>query len=393
MLFISSIFFMEGLEADINSDEDIFFDRNVVKTTDTVNRSEVITEPTDAKQRATQYLNHLIASGQHLQLSDSQIGFTEISLLNADILEVGELHGKMLTVILPPSFNIVIDISLAIEKAIRAGLDHLILSMINLEYDLHEIQPKIMIMCAEANRFELLDKLIDEGIPIDGNNYATMYYLAAKGKHVLIQKILNQYGFLNITEIIGKMCVQACMNNQVSVLEILCPQNSLGSVPDIAMAYFLNSIRFGHIPILKYFIDGGVTLAQNNYIAVEIAKQYRMNTVLESFTTVDPKVNSMLNPPKKSITTEHNKEISKMEPVCKELPTGTKCCIMLDVIEEGTTYYECEMEGLNRITGENLTHHYQGEGWENWVNGVEYWRCMLCKMDVKQICYVNRDIC
>lgn len=236
-------------------------------------------------------------------------------------------------------------------------------------------EPKTMMMCAEMDLDDLFVELLDYGVSIKWNNYACVHYLASKGKLDLLKSVINKTDG-DVSELVAQIIVNGVIHNHLNIVKHFLPYQYFDTVPDFVYTYFINGIIYGgHLDIIKYFIEGGVCLAQDNYHAVRIALRYARGDIIRYFVSIDQSVIGMLD----------DKE--KLQYGLMEFPTENKyigsdqvCCIMKDTIKIFDNYFQCE-KGFH-VYGENI--------WKNWVNKSNSWKCPICQANVDQIIYVNK---
>lgn len=315
-----------------------------------------------------------------------KIEFTcdEIEKIDEDMLDVGKIEGKILKIDIEPIIA-EIDLSKLIRNALLARKKYFIQMLISHNIDLFNIEPRIMIICAETNQDELMSELIDKKIHIHTDQYRCLYKLAADGKLPLIKKILKTYCFNNILEIISKICIQAIQNNHVHILKYLLKADAFNGLPDHMFSMFINSIEYsGHLDVIKFFVESGISIRRENYLALHRAIKFNNANVIKYFYDIDMTVDSIL-------TSEQKEKygLGKNVIMNQYIGTNTPCNISYDDINEGDTYYQCN---------KNL-HYYKSDKWIEWCknrpnirfgeNTVMFNSCPLCFAPIKKNLYNN----
>jgi hypothetical protein len=248
--------------------------------------------------------------------------------------------------------------------------------MIGNGINVFELEPRIMIMCVETEEYDLMSELIALKVPVHTQDFRCIYQLTEADKLDLLKNIINTYVFPDVTSIIGKICTIAVMNGHVNILEYFCPKEGFDGAPDIIYTYFINGIKYGgHLPVIKYFIENGICIAQENYQAVRIAVECQRGNIIKYFCEKDENVINIL-------TSEEKEKFGliKLPVENKYLGTNVNCNIYYNNINDSDKYYECE---------KNL-HHYSENTWNQWIKNKTNWLCPHCFCQVKRIVYVNK---
>lgn len=188
--------------------------------------------------------------------------------------------------------------------------------------------------------------------------------------------MIDKYHFPNLTEIICKICVQAVIHNHISILEYFLTPVEFSGAPDKMVEFLLNSIRFGgHLDVVKFFIQNGVSIRRCAYEPVRQAIKYERAQIIQYFCQIDDTVIDLL--------TEDQKEkfgLIKTVVMDQQLADGTVCNISYDEILENHTYYQCSAN----------SHHYKEDIWNQWINTKPNCICPCCRSNIKRILYVNK---
>lgn len=185
--------------------------------------------------------------------------------------------------------------------------------------NIYEIEENIMEIAINSDNDELISYLIDttdnishkEQI-INAYNNDHIYKIASKGKLNILIKILQKYKFDDfvhepctgtkspyiaddIFNIVTNISIQAIINNHLNILEYFCPKENFFSIPDIILIYFFKTIEYGHLPIIKYFVENGVSIKHENYKAISIALKYKKYDVIKYFYFIDSSIINILN--------------------------------------------------------------------------------------------------
>lgn len=317
---------------------------------------------------------------------DFKLGFVcdQIDKIDVDMLDVGHIEGKKLKIDIFP-ITTDIDLSRLIRNAFLERKINFIRMLMSRNIDIFNIEPRIMIMCTETDQDELMSDLIDKKIHIHTDQYRCVYRLAADGKLALIKKIMKNYCFPDALEIISKTCIQAIYNNHVHILKYFLRADAFIGLPDYMFCMFINSIEYGgHLDIIKFFVESGINIRQDNYLAVHQAIKFNKPDIIKYFYDSDIIVDTILTTEQKD---KYN--LGKIIMLKQYIGTNQSCNISYDDINEGDTYYQCN---------KNL-HYFLSDKWIEWcknrsnnkpIIGVETVNfCPLCFSPIKKILYIN----
>lgn len=215
-------------------------------------------------------------------------------VIDHDMFTVGEIRNNCLLIDIPP-INVEINLRSAIQNAILHQKPNFIHRLIEQHVDLGLIEPKIFSMCIESKQDDLFNTLVSTKNTF--SDYQSLYLLAAYGKLSHIIKILNVYKFSQITlvETVGKMCVQAILNNHVNILKYFFTPEAFNGAPDQMFVYFINSIKYGkHIDVVKFFVESGINIRQEEYLAIKCADQMGKSDLIRYFYLLDPSIANVL---------------------------------------------------------------------------------------------------
>lgn len=176
-----------------------------------------------------------------------------------------------------------------------------------------------------AHSKQMLDVYENDNILIN-KNY--IYQIASKGKLDILIKIIQNYfdklhihntceniheDYLKYCEqcfkfnctsqtihndifiIVTNISIQAIINNHLNILEYFCPKESFSSIPDIILIYFFKAIEYGHLPIIKYFVENGTNIKHEKYKAIDIALKHKKYDIIKYFYTIEPSIINMLD--------------------------------------------------------------------------------------------------
>jgi len=329
---------------------------------------------------------------------------SDTDLIDDDMLTCGKISGKMLHIDIQP-INITIDLSKSIGTAILHNKLSLIDRLIAKNIDIFTIQPNIIIMCVETDQDELLNKLINLGsshqeaqsiasasrcphqeaqsiasasrCPIDAQNYRSIYQLAAKGKLDIIKNILEKHKIPIIKEVIGKILVQAILNNHVHILQHFLTKEAFVGAPDMMFEYFMNAInRNANIAIISFFVENGIDIRQDEYKAMYTALRLGRKEIMKYFCQKDSNIFYLL--------TELQKEklgLMEIAEMNQYIGTNKSCNIYYDDIGEGDKYLQCE----------NKRHFFKEVAWKEWTKNKCEWLCPFCFCSVTKILFINKN--
>lgn len=296
----------------------------------------------------------------------------DVDILDADMFEIGTLTDNFLQIADIFPTPIMINIKSVIHNALNNNRPDII-KMLADKVTLSNYVSSIMMLCAKMKMFELLAYLIDKQVMIDTNNYECIYYLAHVGQLDLLKLILQKYKFPNIFEVASKISIQAIMNNHLDILKFFCPASGFESAPDQMFVFFINSIRFGgHLDIVKYFVDGGISIKQQNYQAVGMAKKCERCEIIQYFVQLDHEILTLLS-------VDDKIRFGLQEEVKHRFIGNAICGIMQEPINEGDKYVLCE----------KVLHSYGYETWSEWIRKGAKWVCPLCFSKVNYMIYTN----
>lgn len=312
----------------------------------------------------------------------------DLDLIDEDIFISGTIHDNVLLIDIPP-INLTINLVTIIRIAIIDKKTKVIQLMMKQNIDLFQIEPNIMSMCVASGLDDLLKEMIAIKIPIFSNQYRCVYQLASVGKLDLLKLIMKTYYFPNLPEIVYKICIEAVINNHVNIIEYFLPEEAFEGAPDQMYSFFLNSIEYGgHLPIIKYFIEGPqerqtssyiskcINICQQNYQPIYHAIKFDRCEIIKYFCDIDPEVINLL-------TTEQKEKYNlfTFEVINQFIGTGIICNITYDEILPNHRYYECTPQ----------RHHFSESIWKEWTKDKVEWKCPLCFTKVKKIIYVNAN--
>ena len=217
-------------------------------------------------------------------------GRNNIELITSEIIDVGLVQNNILIIYLPP-YLIKIDLLCVINEAIKTDRDDIIVLLLSKNINFYEIKPDITIVCAEMKKYTLIKNLIKINISMnymEYMEYMTLYILARDEQYEILQDIINIYKFKNMYHIAMRLSAMAIANGNINVLRFFFPQSAFRSIPDLAFCYFCHSIKFGHLPIIKYFVEGGISIKRGEYSVVKNALTSNQTEILEYFYQLDP---------------------------------------------------------------------------------------------------------
>ncbi|XWV25936.1 ankyrin repeat protein [Tupanvirus soda lake] len=336
--------------------------------------TEFSQEIADARRRVANKLIDIASIQNDINALRPESIIDNTDIIDKDMFMVGTIESNMLTINIPP-ITITINLAQAIRNAMLHKKPKIIKLMMELDIDLFKIEPRIMIMCVETEQDELLSELISKKVPIYTQEFRCLYQLAAQGKLDLVKEIMKNYKFPSIPEIVSKICIQAIQNNHVAILKYFMPRDSFRGAPDQMFCFFVNSIQYGgHLDIVKFFIENGINIRQDNYKAVRVALNFDRAQIIKYFYEIDTTIESILNEEQKQ-----KYYLDKIIMVKQYIGVGKSCNINYDDISMDDHYYQCESK----------THHYKQEAWSQWCKLRSNWICPCCFAPVKRILYVN----
>ncbi len=395
-------------------DNDIIFDRNDFDTTAFLARIQANITDTDhdrlaAKKRIVGKFFKTFPShfhpdntSSHFHPDHTPTGQSDPStmwhILDKDMLDIGTISGSTLYLDIPP-ITVQFDLAKLIANAIFHHQPYFVHLLLTHNLNIVAIQPKILIMVVAVltPEYTALDQLINtlltyqyEGaytMPIAEENYRCIYQLASLGKLSLLQVIMQLYTIPCIMEVIGKICIQAIIHNRLNILTYFCPREGFHLAPDIAFGYFINSISHGeHLPIIQYFIEGGVRIAQDGYAALHAALRTENKEIIQYFCERDPVCLERM-----AASDRVKFGFDVQTPICQFIEAD--CMLTLNRINHGETYVMCGNK-----------HCYNQIAWTSWVDKLQdqihtrcpiyrcpIYRCPICLADVPAVSYINKN--
>lgn len=374
--------------SEINQGDEIFFERNDGQTHNDVNPTVIAIrkilngmpdgqcydDPTSARKRVGNKLLDIMSIQSDVNNFKPELIVGNVDAIDEDMLCVGTIIDRMLVIDIPP-IMVQLDLVQAIRNAMLHKKPNIIRLMTKKSINLFQLEPRVMIMCAEMEMDDLLEEMIENKIPLYTEQYKCIYCLASKGKLEILKKIMKNYRFPNITEIVGKICIQSIINNHLNVLQYFCPPEAFEGAPDVMFTFFIKGIEFGgHLAIIKYFVDGGISIKQQNYYAITLAKQFHRGELIKYFYEIDPSIDSLF-----TIDEKEKYNLIELREENQRLEKDTLCNIYCDEISTGDRYFQCE----------NNKHHFDHKAWKRWTEKNSSWKCPACMSPVKKIIYTN----
>ena len=291
----------------------------------------------------------------------------------------------------PLTFNI--DLSKVIAEALLQRNPGILQLLLDNSVDFYQVEPKSLIMCLETEHWGLMGELIKRKFPIDVENYRVLYQLATVGQLdllILIVKIHqpntdsigneddDSHPDNGITHsMICKICANAIIHGQLSVLKYFFPSNMFASAPDFRYAFIDKAIEFGgYLEIVKYLIANDFNIAQEKYKLVHTAIKFGRVDIIKYFYELDSNIIGLF-------TADEQIKYGLIELTKKHryIGTQTSCNIYYNDISIGDEYYMCN----------NEKHHYSREAWDRWVIKKPEWKCPHCFCEVPRVVYVNKN--
>lgn len=341
-----------------------------------INDSFITDRPLDfiqvCKKKVANKLIDIFSIQDDITFSNTLLITDNPDVIDRDMIMIGKISNCFLLIDIPP-INVKIDLKAAIQNAILHKKPNLIHYLMSYHVDPGLIEPKIFSMCIESKQDQLLDTLISNKVSI--TDYHCFYLLAAHGKLSVIQKILSNYKFSQTTlvEIVGKICIQAILNNHVHILKYFFNKEAFVTAPDQMAVYFINSIKYGnHLDVVKFFIESGIDIRQDDYLAVKCADQMGKSELIKYFYQIEPSISNILS--EKQLETYGIKETMKI----KQYLENQTCLICCDDITFGQEYYQCKN-----------AHYFDRKCWIEWAKNDSSWKCPQCLADMDINSYLN----
>lgn len=315
----------------------------------------------------------IVQDGADKIVKEFTVDTSDMDFLDANMFEIGTLSGDFLQIsdIFPSP--IMINIKSVVHNALRNNRPDIIM-MLSEKVNLIDYERSIMMLCAKMNMFDLVTHLIHKQTPIDTNQYEFIFYLAYLGNLDLLKRVLQNYKFPNLFVIAAKVSAQAIIRGHLDILKFFCPRSGFDSAPDQMFTFFINSISHGgHLDIVKYFVEGGLSIKQKNYQPLRVARQHNRNAIVQYFAQIEPDVLNLLSIDEKMKCGLHE------EVVAKFAGNDAICGIMQDPINDGDRYFLCG----------NQRHTYGYQIWRDWTQKNGQWACPLCFSPVNYTVYVN----
>ena len=294
---------------------DILFDRTKKTNFDTMfsintDNSFLSSEPNEIQEPNAYYeeskknfINQLltIKLQSNFDLDPIENFYSDPDMITNDMFIVGRVIHQNLLINIPNVINMGINLLTMLRRSILQEKFNFINLLLDNKINLVELEPKLMLLCAiqpssktetDNNMNKLINKFLDMRISINADNYACVYMFASTGRLDVLKKIIELYKFNDIRdgmiEIVCKICAVAIKNDDVRILSNFMPVEIFDSIPDIIFEYFLRSIQYGdNIEVVKYFINGGVSVEQEKYRAIVLAKELNREKIIEFFEEIN----------------------------------------------------------------------------------------------------------
>jgi len=330
------------------------------------------------KRLANQLLDLMENNLTDVQSIDPVLIVNNPKILIGDAILCGEISGadgdQFICVDIPP-INIGISLTKSVQMAIKMKKPELIHLLIDRQLDLFKINPKIMIQCIATEQFDLLASLVQIRVPISHENYRCLYSLAANGNLEFVNLMVNSYEFIDppFEEIVCKICIQAIMNNHTNILEHYLTPDAFQGAPDIMLTFFLNGIEYGHLNIIRFFVENGINIRANDYQAVKRTIELRNKELFGYFYLIDKSVEELLTLPERKIFLEENLTEKFFIGLSKS------CSIYYDDILRSDQYFKCD----------NNIHYFRELAWKEYIKRKDSWTCPHCRCPVSRTIYIN----
>lgn len=297
-----------------------------------------------------------------------------LDIIDKQLLSIGTISGTDLTIDIPPVY-IKINLTNLVRSAIDKKMPSIIELLIETTADLFTIEPEIMYMCTKTRQYDLLRKLIIKNIPVYSNKYSCINQLAADGELSIINTIISKYGLHDNPTITNNVCIQAMLNNRLSIIEHFLTPKVFASVPDLMFAYFLKCIEYNvDIAIIEYFVKHGIDIRQSNFSAVRLAVSHKRAQIVRYFYHINNSVIDLLN-------SDQVYKFGLSNIVGKNQIIDGICKISHDNIEIGDKYYQCNCKS---------PHYFKKLLWEKCLEKWIGWKCPHCMSKIESIVYINQ---
>lgn len=207
---------------------------------------------------------------------------TDSDIINENVLKNGILNSSILFLDFD-NIKIFIGLEEIINRQVKNGNHELVELMMSLKMDIFGITNDLMYLCVDSGNYDLVLKIIEKGVNV-GTNYDFMYKLASIGKLDLITEIMKRYEFVNIREVVSKICVHAIIENQISILKHFLTKKVFKGAYDIMYCFFVNSVKNScNLEIVKFFVDSGICIGHENYEVVHLAIKLKRWDIVKYF--------------------------------------------------------------------------------------------------------------
>lgn len=270
---------------------DILFDRNTTTTTGT-----------DIKKIAMRRFVNIIC---RMPSIDTLATDFDLSLLTEDTFIIGELKLPYLIINIPDVIHMDINLKLVLLKSVQEKKYH-VTNLIIQHVDIYSLEPNVMELFGEHIGLKYMSgeeidlqfenifcSLLEMRVPLHSNDNKCVYMVAIAGKLDILKKIMKNYTFQNITEVTCKICAFAIREDHVHILQHFIPVETFKSIPDIIFRFITKTIEYGdNIKAIKYLLSDpySVSIAQENYFAVTLAKRYQRINIIKYFAEIDPSI-------------------------------------------------------------------------------------------------------
>ena len=326
------------------------------------------------KQRVVNKLLDIMSIHNDINNFKPEFIINNPNVIDEDMFIVGEINNNNLVINIPP-INIQINLTDIIRIAITEGKPSIVRLMLKRDIDVFNLEPNIMLMCAEYDQDELMLELMKKKIPIYPDNYKCIYQLASDGKLQLLKIILETYDIFDITEVVSKICIQAILYDHLHILQHFLTRDAFHGAPDVMFILFLKSIEHNaDLKIIDFFIKNGINIKQSNYLAVRNAIKFNRRKIIAYFYDTDESIIKVLTDKEKA-----KFNLSELKITNQYIGTQVLCNITHDEIPINSKFFQCTKK----------IHHFNESAWKKWVKNRMEWQCPNCLANVDRVVYVN----
>lgn len=271
-------------------DDDICFDRNDNSRHDDISEMSIeiaklrstIDNADDIEFKIKSMLLDIVCIQKNTIESVMELSISNTDIICQDMFKVGHINDSHLDFVID-SIILSIDLRKIIVTSITDKKCNIVKLILANCINITAIEPNIVSLCMDHNLDNLVVDLIKAEIDISIGDYKSIYVLTMYGKLELIKLVLESYILDNSSEIIGRICALAAQYNHRHILEHFFTPNAFAGAPDIMYNHFINSIKYGHLSIIKFFVESGIDIRRFDCRALHLAQTLQQTAIIDYF--------------------------------------------------------------------------------------------------------------